>query len=316
MTTPGRGTRSSLIADAERTHWRRSGRRRTLVTMVGSRTPTVHVEPVMGTVVSFDLRGPGDHRRAIDAAVAWFHGVDARFSTYRDDSEVCRLARGELAEPSADLAHVLAVCDAVELASGGAFTARRDGRVDPSAYVKGWSVQRAGALLREHGCRDWVVNAGGDVLTAGSPGGAAAWRVGVQHPFERGSLATVLLVSDAAVATSGTYERGAHIVDARTGSAADAVVSVTVCGPDLGLADAYSTAAFALGQRGPAWLAGIAGYESSTIFADGAVVATAGFPRTVLGVPISSVPATVSAELVAVAIGIAPIGTARLEMAA
>ena len=60
-----------------------------------------------------------------------------------------------------------------------------------------------------------------------------------------------------------------------------------MCGPDLGLADAYSTAAFVLGETGPGWLSGIAGYESYTVFTDGRVVTTAGFPRTVLGVPVS-----------------------------
>ena len=259
--------------------------------MIEPRSRTVHVEHVMGTVVSFDLRGAGDHRAGIDAAVAWLHHVDARFSTYRSDSDVCRLARGELAEAdrSADLVHVLAVCAEVETATAGVFSASRDGMVDPSAYVKGWSVQRASALLRQHGCRNWSVNAGGDVLTSGSPDGAGAWRVGVQHPFEPASLATVLLTTDLAVATSGSYERGVHIVDAAAGYPAVSVVSVTVCGPDLGLADAYSTAAFALGARGPAWVAGIPQYESYTIFPDRAVVATAGFPRTVLGVPIGTV---------------------------
>jgi thiamine biosynthesis lipoprotein len=265
-----------------------------IVVMPTSRPRTVHVEHVMGTVVSIDLRGAGDHAAAVADAVAWFHEVDRRFSTYRADSEVQRLGRGESADAqvSPDLAHVLAVCAAVERASAGAFALVRDGVIDPSAYVKGWSVQRAAALLREHGCEDWTVNAGGDVLVSGSPDGAGAWRIGVQHPFEPGVLATLLLGTDLAVATSGTYERGAHIVDATTGAAASGVASVTVCGPDLGLADAYSTAAFALGADGPSWLARIDGYESYTVFADGSVVATAGFPRTVLGVPVSTVQAT------------------------
>jgi thiamine biosynthesis lipoprotein len=196
---------------------------------------------------------------------------------------------------------VLAACAAVERASSGVFSALRGGVVDPSAYVKGWSVQRAARLLRAHGCEDWTINAGGDVLASGSPDGAGAWRIGVQHPFEPGALATVLLAGDLAVATSGTYERGAHIVDAATGAAAAGVASVTVCGPDLGLADAYSTAAFALGADGPAWLARIDGYESYTVRSDGSVVATAGFPRTVLGVPIRTVAATVPATAFGVA---------------
>ncbi|MDQ1531550.1 MAG: FAD:protein transferase [Microbacteriaceae bacterium] len=264
----------------------------TIVDMNQRPPRTVHVEHVMGTVVSLDLRGPGDHRAAIAAAVAWFHEVDRRFSPFRPDSETCRYGRGELADGdrSPELAEIVAACEAVAARSGGAFAARRDGSFDPSAYVKGWSVERAGELLAAHGRHDWSLDAGGDVLTSGEPGPDRLWRVGVQNPFDRVALATVLTGRRLAVATSGTYERGAHIVDARSGGVPSGVASVTVVGADLGFADAYSTAAFALASAGPAWLAGIDGYESYTVFADRTVVATAGFPLVVHGVPIATVP--------------------------
>ncbi len=261
--------------------------------MSSDRPRTVHAEPVMGTVVTVDLRGPGDHRAAIEAAVAWFHEVDARFSPYRDDSEVSRYGRHEIPDEqrSADLVAVAEACDRVSRASGGRFSAWRGGRFDPSAYVKGWSADRAAPLLAEHGCTDWMVNAGGDVLTRGAPEPGLPWRVGVQHPFERGAVATVVAGSDLAVATSGTYERGAHIVDALTGMPPRGVASVTVVGPDLGSADAMSTAAFAMGEDGPAWLAAEPGFESYTVFDDGRVIATAGFPVTVHGVTVGTTPA-------------------------
>ena len=60
----------------------------------------------------------------------------------------------------------------------------------------------------------------------------------------------MLELRDGAVATSGAYERGQHIVDPRTGRPPRGVLSVTVVGPDLGTADAYATAAFALGSAG------------------------------------------------------------------
>src|SRR5579875_343265 len=250
---------------------------------------TVHVEEVMGTVVSIDLRGGGDHAAAVAALVAWFHEVDHRFSTYREDSEVSRVGRGELrpADWSADLAEVLAACDRVRDLSGGRFDAWRGGRLDPSAYVKGWSVDRAVGLLDAHGCRDWMLNAGGDVRTHGAPQPGLPWRVGVQHPFERDAVAVAVAGGERAGATSGTYERGAHIVDALTGGAASGVASVTVLGPDLGSADALSTAAFAMGEDGPAWLAAIDGYESYTVLDDGRALATPGFPVTVHGVTVS-----------------------------
>lgn len=253
---------------------------------------TVRAEAVMGTVVSLDLRGAGDHHAAVADAVAWFHEVDERFSPYRPGSEVSRFGRGEIGDRdrSPELVEVLAACEAITLASGGAFDAWRGGRFDPSAYVKGWSVERAARLLRARGCADWSINAGGDVLLSGHPVPGQPWRVGVQHPFDRGAIAATVQGTHLAIATSGTYERGRHIVDPATGDGVHEAVSVTVIGPDLGLADAYSTAAFVLGAEGPAWLAGIPGYESYTVWADGRVTATAGFPTSVHGVPVTMVP--------------------------
>lgn len=252
---------------------------------------TVHTEPVMGTVVSLDLRGPGDHEAAIADAVAWFHEVDRRFSPFRPDSETSRYGRGEIGDGdrSPELVEILTACEAVTLASGGAFDAWRGGRFDPSAYVKGWSAARAAERLRARGCADWSINAGGDVLLGGHPGTGSPWRVGVQHPFDRTAIATTVQGTDLAVATSGTYERGRHIVDPATGDGMHEAVSVTVIGPDLGLADAYSTAAFVLGAEGPAWLTGIPGYESYTVWTDGRVTASAGFPMSVHGVPVTMV---------------------------
>jgi FAD:protein FMN transferase len=53
---------------------------------------------------------------------------------------------------------------------------------------------------------------------------------------------------------------------------------VTVTGPDLGTADAYATAAFAMGAGGPAWTRGLRGYEAMTILAGDVVLYTPGFP--------------------------------------
>ena len=70
----------------------------------------------------------------------------------------------------------------------------------------------------------------------------------------------MLRVRDLAVATSGLYERGGHIVDGRTGTVPSGLRSVTVVGPTLALADAYATAAFAMGEDGLAWVAAQPGF--------------------------------------------------------
>jgi thiamine biosynthesis lipoprotein len=238
----------------------------------------VHVERVMGTVASLDIRaGRAD---GLDAAIASLHDADARFSTYRPDSEISRIARGELqpADASADVRSVLARCGRLRAQTGGYFDARRGGGLDPSALVKGWAAQRAADLLTAGGSTDFCLSVGGDVIACGDALPGKGWTIGVQHPRDRAAVAVRIHARDLAVATSGAYERGAHIVDPHTGAPPRDVLSVTVVGPDLGDADAFSTAAFAMGARGPAWTLGLRGYEALTILADGTLLSTPGFP--------------------------------------
>ena len=147
---------------------------------------------------------------------------------------------------------VLARCERLREETGGYFDARAGGRLDPSGLVKGWAVDRAAALLDAPGAQRFCIDAGGDLVARGGP-----WRVGVRHPRRRRRLAAALSVHDAAVATSGAYERGAHMIDPHTRRPARGALSVTVVGPDSATADAYATAAFAMGAAGPAWTAGL-----------------------------------------------------------
>ena len=105
------------------------------------------------------------------------------------------------------------------------------------------------------------------------------WRVGIQHPQIRDKVAAVVEATDLAVATSGAYARGEHVVDPHTGRPPAGLLSVTVTGPDLGTADAYATAAFAMGVGGPEWTRRLRPYEAMTITDDGSVLSTPGFPR-------------------------------------
>jgi FAD:protein FMN transferase len=239
----------------------------------------VHVEHVMGTVVSFDVRGEQPQPEAIDAAVAWLHDVDAQFSTYRPDSAVCRYDRGELLESAAstELRWIIDRCEQLRRQTGGFFDAYANGPFDPSALVKGWAVQCSADILAAAGVERFCINAGGDVVVRGGLEPGRSWRVGIRHPFDPSAVACVVESEDLAVATSGLYERGEHIVTPASGGAPDDVLSVTVAGPDLGDADAYATAAFAIGSGGPAWTLRLEGYEALTILADQTVLATPGF---------------------------------------
>jgi FAD:protein FMN transferase len=225
----------------------------------------------MGMPIAIDVR---DEREVdLEPAFAWLNEVDATFSTYREDSEISRLNRGELTiagcRPEVD--EVLTRCLALERETGGYFSVRAAGRLDPSGLVKGWAIEEA---ARRIAAQQLCINAGGDVLARGGP-----WRVGIRHPVEHDKLAAVVEVSDLAVATSGTYERGQHILDPHTRTPATGLLSVTIVGPQLGTADAYATAAFAMGAEGPAWTATLSGYDAMCITDDHRVLTTPGFAR-------------------------------------
>ncbi|CAM5744763.1 MULTISPECIES: FAD:protein FMN transferase [Streptomyces] len=239
----------------------------------------------MGTVFSFDVRGgqPAAVQAALEDAAAGLRRVDEVFSTYRDDSQISRLARGELtvAECDPEVAEVLELAAEAERVSDGWFSTRYRGRLDPTGIVKGWATERAARRLAEAGAVGVSLNGGGDVQLLGTPGAGRPWRVGVSDPLRPGGLAAVVSAAGAdelAVATSGTAERGDHIVDPRTGrSAVTDLVAVTVVAPRLTWADCWATAAFAMGSReGLAWLETLPDVEALLITAGDEVRCTGG----------------------------------------
>ncbi|GAA4179917.1 FAD:protein FMN transferase [Gryllotalpicola koreensis] len=209
---------------------------------------------VMGTVVLLDLRGPADDQ-LVARALEIFDDADARFSPFRADSELSRIGRGELAldEASQEMQEVLELADAFERASGGAFTVWRDGALDANGIVKGWAAQRAADALVAGGATDFCLNAGGDLITRGAPEPGRRWQAGIRHPMQGNRMLGVVVLGEGAMATSGSYERGAHIVDGRSGEASAHWSSVTVIDTDLTVADVLATTVFAMGSAGPRW---------------------------------------------------------------
>lgn len=243
-----------------------------------------HEEEVMGTVVTIDLYGdpasadPAVVRSLVASACDTLHEADAVFSTWRQDSPMSRLRRGELTPDAAPpvIGEVLEACEEARHRSSGWFDPwAMPGGLDPTGYVKGWATQRALSRLVGPGVRGAIVNAAGDVATSGSPAPGAAFRVGIVDPFDRLHLACVVEI-DGAIATSGAYERGEHLIDPRSGSPRAAVASASVCGPDLGLADAFATAVAVSGT--PELVTDVEGFEAFVVDLDGGRRATPRFP--------------------------------------
>ncbi len=148
--------------------------------------------------------------------------------------------------------------------------------LDLGGIAKGYIIDRAVGCLKGQGIRSGMVEAGGDLRLWGTPPGRPAWRIGVKHPRPTGNdLIAVLETPEAAVATSGDYERCFvrdgkryhHILDPKTGYPADGSVSVTIVAPTAILADAYATAVFVLGpEKGLALLDRIPGVDGLVFF--------------------------------------------------
>jgi thiamine biosynthesis lipoprotein len=224
-----------------------------------------HVEQVMGMPISVALRGR--HAATPAANDAWqavieqLREVDRVFSTYRKDSIICRLDRGELVleECPAEVAEVLELGRQAEVLSGGAFSILRPGsdgrrRLDPSGVVKGWAAERASHVLAALDDTDFCLSAGGDIVCHTAEADGLPWRIGIENPHNPKSVIAVVPVRSGAVATSGTAHRGQHIVDARTGTPVEGVASVTVVARSLTWADIDATAAYAHGSEAADWL--------------------------------------------------------------
>jgi thiamine biosynthesis lipoprotein len=237
----------------------------------------------MGTVASIHVHDDVPSEPTIDATVelafAELERLEEMFSTFRPTSEISRVNAGtlDLLDCSPEVIDVLDACTWMEHASDGAFHVRRpDGRIDPAGFVKGWAAERAASKLTEAGLVHWSITVGGDMLVHGRPGRDESWTIGIADPLQPGQLiATVDLPTDdeptCAIATSGTSERGEHLWDAADRSATG-FASLTVIGPSLTWADAFATAAFAMGEPGLAWAAQFDGYRAFAVALDGTLV--------------------------------------------
>jgi thiamine biosynthesis lipoprotein len=253
-----------------------------MTAQASGRTTRRYVAHTMGMPISLALRGRhADDERGLAAwtdAMAVLLEVDRVFSTYRPDSFVSRLGRGEvgLDRCPAEVAEVLALGALAEQQSHGAFRVLRpgdDGRpvLDPSGVVKGWAVERAAEPLRRLDDTDFCLSAGGDLVCRTLDPGADPWRIGIEDPHDTTRILAVVPVHNGAVATSGTAHRGAHLVDARTGLAPTRVASVTVVADSLTWADIDATAAYAQGPDAARWLTEERHRTGLVVWEDGSV---------------------------------------------
>ncbi|MDF1800897.1 MAG: FAD:protein FMN transferase [Planctomycetota bacterium] len=122
-------------------------------------------------------------------------------------------------------------------------------RLGLGGIAKGYGVDRAMAVLLQHGVQHGIVNAGGDMKVLGTQLGQP-WRIAIAHPRNRDHVLAMVPLANTCMVTSGDYERFFehdgkryhHILDPRTGYPATGAMSATVIAPDAAFADALATA--------------------------------------------------------------------------
>ena len=214
-----------------------------------------------GTVVVIDASSAGldeaSLKSAVDEVEEFFYQVDRDFSTYKSDSQVSQIRRGELSIENASeyVQQVWALCEYSRELTLGAFDPwKAEGGFDPSGLVKGWAAEVGAQMLVSSGVENVLINASGDIVLRGGKPEGGPWNIGIASPDDVEKFVKVFDVVDGSVATSGDYEKGAHIVDPHTGLIAIGARSASVIGPDGAICDALATALMVDGIDAQKWI--------------------------------------------------------------
>ena len=232
--------------------------------------------PVWGTIVDVDIASSlvsdDGLNQGMQQVIDFCKQVDSDFSTYIDTSWVTRLRTNQIEISSCppSVQEVWQLCLQAKHLTDGAFDPWAvDGGFDPSGLVKGWAADKCADMLVSLGIEHVQVNAAGDLALRGGffDGVVKPWRIGVVNPQNREEIVETFEISDGAIATSGAYERGAHINDPYTGLIAIGAKSATVVGPLGWLCDALATALMVTGADGAKYFAQpeLAGYKPFVI---------------------------------------------------
>lgn len=235
---------------------------------------------LMGMPITVDV-GEMAGGTLVDMVFDYFAHVDRRFSTYRADSEISAINRGDvpIRDWSGEMTEVLALAEQTKNETDGYFDIRQpDGSLDPSGIVKGWAIRNATGIVRRAGMCDFFIEAGGDVQSFGKNASGKDWSVGIRNPFKGDEIIKIVYPRGRGVATSGSYVRGQHIYNPHEiGCPITDILSLTVIGADVLEADRFATAAFAMGKDGIFFLEETPDLEGYVVDIDGRATPTSGF---------------------------------------
>ena len=214
----------------------------------------------------------------------YFEYVDKKFSTFKQDSEISKINRGEIAreEWSQDMKDVFNLAEKTKRETDGYFDIiDNNGKYNPSGIVKGWAIYNAAKLLIEMGIRNFYINAGGDIQFSGKNSEGKLWKTGIKNPFNQKEVVKVVYLSDGnGIATSGNYIRGDHIYNPKDRkNLINDIISFTVIGPNVCEADRFATAVFAMGKNGIFFLEKMKDFAGYMIDKNGVASMTSNFEK-------------------------------------
>ncbi len=240
-------------------------------------------ELIMGMPITVEIVDRDAKKHFVDI-FNYFKEVDAKYSTYKSDSEISQINRGlPKSKWSAEMKRVLDLCEQTKKDTKGYFNIMHNGKQDPSGLVKGWAINNAADMLRTRKVDNFYIEAGGDIQVSGHSNDKEPWTIGIRNPFNIDEVIKAISVSSEGVATSGTYIRGQHIYNPfKPEAKLHQVRSLTVIGPNIYEADRFATAAFAMGLEGIDFIKSVQGLEAYMITDNKMATYTSGFERYVV----------------------------------
>lgn len=236
----------------------------------------------MGMPITVEIVDEAANEDNINKVFDYFRHVDEKFSTYKKESEISLINRGLTKKNrlSSEMKQVLLLCSQTKELTNGYFDIDRDGYIDPSGLVKGWSIFNAANLIKKMGFANYYIEAGGDIQIEGTNPQGDSWTVGIRNPFNVKEIVKIVKLEKGGIATSGTYFRGQHVYNPFSkGEKIEDIVSISVIGPDVYEADRFATAAFAMGVNGINFIEGLSGFEGYMIDQKGIATMTTGFEK-------------------------------------
>jgi FAD:protein FMN transferase len=236
---------------------------------------------IMGMPVTIDVSDKNATDEDINEVFAYFHYIDNTFSTFKKDSEISQINRGEIKEKdfSGEVKKIFRLSENTKTETYGYFDISLNGKIDPSGIVKGYAISGGAKILIKKGFHNFFVEIAGDIQANGKNSKNNKWSLGIQNPFNTKEIIKVVYLSDKGIASSGNYQRGEHIYNPISKKSAKEVAGITVIANDIFDADRFATAAFAMGKNGINFLESLKNVEGYMVTKAKMAIMTSGFEK-------------------------------------